>query len=188
MFIKHLCYCLKNEEGETLHLQCKENSAKSKSCKRSSFSEEWTSSSAVEEDDKTDRSCSKGRLTDAKEGTFPVCKLQYVDLKNENIFYDNKPDSIKEFVQKVKVDILENLEIFFGKFGKPYIPDFENSVNKFSSLTKENLLISCEFDLNDLNAVGLIHVHNIEDELMKHIQSDLGRIEKVDKDLDYSDL
>lgn len=66
----------------------------------------------MEEDDKTDRSCSKGRLTDAKEGTFPVCKLQYVDLKNENIFYDNKPDSIKEFVQKVKVDILENLDFF----------------------------------------------------------------------------
>lgn len=94
----------------------------------------------------------------------------------------------RNLCRRLKLIFWKIWKFFFGKFGKPYIPDFENSVNKFSSLTKENLLISCDFDLNDLNAVGLIHVHNIEDELMKHIQSDLGRKEKVDKDLDYRDL
>lgn len=98
-----------------------------------------------------------------------------------NVHYNKKPDPIKEFTQNVKADVLENY---------PNIPDFEKNVKRLSSLTKENVLISCEklFTSYDLNTAGDEHKNYLEIELMKKIQNDLGRINTVDEDLDYRDL
>lgn len=135
----------------------------------------------MEEDDETDQSYTEGRLTDGEEGNFPASKWKYVDLKNMNVHYNKKPDPIKEFTQNVKADVLENY---------PNIPDFEKNVKRLSSLTKENVLISCEklFTSYDLNTAGDEHKNYLEIELMKKIQNDLGRINTVDEDLDYRDL
>nr|XP_034335227.1 uncharacterized protein LOC105325187 [Crassostrea gigas] len=143
--------------------------------------ESGTTGSSVEEDDETDQSYTEGRLTDGEEGNFPASKWKYVDLKNMNVHYNKKPDPIKEFTQNVKADVLENY---------PNIPDFEKNVKRLSSLTKENVLISCEklFTSYDLNTAGDEHKNYLEIELMKKIQNDLGRINTVDEDLDYRDL
>lgn len=97
-----------------------------------------------------------------------------------NVHYNKKPDPIEEFTQNVKADVLENYPI----------PDFEKNVKRLSSLTKVNVLISYEklFTSCDLNIAGDEQKNYLEIELMKKIQNDLGRINKVDKDLDYRDL
>lgn len=160
-----------------------EEQSKSSSAAGCSFTvqESGTTSSSGEEDDETDRSYTEGKLTDGEAGNFPASKWKYVDLKNMNVYYNKKPDPIKEFMQDVKADILENY---------PNIPDFEKNVKRLCSLTKENVLISCEklFTSYDLNTEGDEHKNYLEIELMKKIQNDLGRINKVDRDLDYRDL
>lgn len=159
------------EESETSHLQC---SAKRKTIMRSS-SEEGIGLSSSEEDNETDRSYTERRLTDGGTGTF-----QYRDLKNANIFYSEKPDSIEELMQDIKVDILKNF---------PEIPDFEESVRKLSSRTRDNLLFSLDLDniLKHLDD-GYAHKNYVEVEWMKQIRSDFVRAEQVDKALNLTDM
>uniref|UniRef100_A0A8W8P6B8 Uncharacterized protein n=1 Tax=Magallana gigas TaxID=29159 RepID=A0A8W8P6B8_MAGGI len=147
---------------------------------RSSSSIERIGFSTSEEDDETDKSYTEGKSVDGEPGTFPASKWQYVDLKNANIFYNEKPDSIKQFMQDIKVDILKNF---------PEIPDFEKSVKKLSSLTKDNLLFSFDLD-NTLKHLddGYAHKNYVEVEWMKQIQTDFVRAEKVDKALDLTNI
>uniref|UniRef100_A0A8W8NZK3 Uncharacterized protein n=1 Tax=Magallana gigas TaxID=29159 RepID=A0A8W8NZK3_MAGGI len=147
---------------------------------RSSSSIERIGFSTSEEDDETDKSYTEGKSVDGEPGTFPASKWQYVDLKNANIFYNEKPDSIKQFMQDIKVDILKNF---------PEIPDFEKSVKKLSSLTKDNLLFSFDLD-NTLKHLddGYAHKNYVEVEWMKQIQTDFVRAEKVDKALDLTNM
>lgn len=140
-----------------------------------SSSEEGIGLSSSEEDDETDKSFTEKRLTDGGTGTF-----QYRDLKNANIFYSEKPDSIEEFMQDIKVDILKNF---------PEIPDFESSVRKLSSRTRDNLLFSFDLDniLKHLDD-GYAHKNYVEVEWMKQIRSDFVRAEQVDKALNLTDM
>lgn len=162
------------EESDASDLQCK-CSAKRKSVMRSSSSEEQIGFSTSEEDDEIDKKYTEGQLTERGTGT-----LHYMDLKNANIFYNEKPDSIEEFMQDIKVDILKNF---------PEIPDFEESVKKLSSLTRDNLLFSFDLDniLKHLDD-GYAHKNYVEVEWMKQIRSDFVRAEQVDKTLDLTDM
>lgn len=140
-----------------------------------SSSEEQIGLSNSEEDDETGKSFTERRLTDGGTGTF-----QYRDLKNANIFYSEKPDSIEEFMQDIKVDILKNF---------PEIPDFESSVRKLSSRTRDNLLFSFNLD-NILKHLDDPYAHKnyVEVEWMKQIRSDFVRAEQVDKALNLTDM
>lgn len=144
--IQHFCFCIKVEESETT--QCKENSAERKpSFLRSSSSNEFlrssssneckTTSTSEETDDSTDTGYPDKRLRDGREGVYLTTEWQYIDLKSINIFYNEKPDPIKDLMQDVKTGLLKNY---------PNFPNFENSVAMFSSFTKECLLFSCDFD------------------------------------------
>lgn len=123
------------EENETTCTQFKEDSGERRSpfLRTSSSRECKTTSTSEEVDDSTDTSYSDERLRDGREGVYLATKWQYVDLNNINIFYNNKPDPIDELMQDVKIGILKNY---------PNFPDFENTVKKFSSYTKESLLFS----------------------------------------------
>lgn len=162
------------EESDTSDLQCK-CSAKRKSIMRSSSLEEQIDFRTSEEDDEIDKKYTEGNLTDGRTGT-----LQYMDFMNSNIFYNEKPDSIEEFMQDIKVDILKNF---------PDIPDFENSVKKLSSLTRDNLLFSFDMDniLKHLDD-GYAHKNYVEVEWMKQIRLDFVRAEQVDKALDLTNM
>lgn len=167
------------EESKTAQLQHKESSAKKRaSSLRSSSSAEWFFTSD-ENDDNTDESSSEGGLTDEKEGTFPASKLKYIDLKNINIFYNEKFDPLEELMQNIKTDILETF---------PDIPDFENSVKKFSRLTKESLLFSWDFDeiKKRINDCFMLKMHR-EYKIVKDIKSDFERAKEVDKKMDLTD-
>lgn len=167
------------EESKTAQLQHKESSAKKRaSSLRSSSSAEWFFTSD-ENDDNTDESSSEGGLTDKKEGTFPASKLKYIDLKNINIFYNEKFDPLEELMQNIKTDILETF---------PDIPDFENSVKKFSRLTKESLLFSWDFDeiKKRINDCFMLKMHR-EYKIVKDIKSDFERAKEVDKKMDLTD-
>lgn len=119
--------------------QCKENCAERKpSFLRSSSSNECKTTNTSEEiDDSTDTTYSDKRLRDGREGVYLTTEWQYIDLKSINIFYNEKPDPIKDLMQDVKTGLIKNY---------PNFPNFENSVAKFSSFTKECLLFSCDFD------------------------------------------
>lgn len=174
LYLTFVFNCLKGEESDASDLQCK-CSAKRKSVMRSSSSEEQIGFSTSEEDDEIDKKYTEGQLTERGTGT-----LHYMDLKNANIFYNEKPDSIEEFMQDIKVDILKNF---------PEIPDFEESVKKLSSLTRDNLLFSFDLDniLKHLDD-GYAHKNYVEVEWMKQIRSDFVRAEQVDKTLDLTDM
>lgn len=82
-------------------------------------------------------------------------------------------------MQNVKTDILET---FLD------IPDFENSVKKFSRLTKENLLFSWDFDeiKESINDRFMLKMHR-EHKIIKAIKSDFERAKEVDKKMDLTD-
>lgn len=163
------------EESKTAHLKHKEISAKKRATfLRSSSSAEWISTS--DEDDSTDKSYSEEGLTD---GTFPASKWNNNDLKNINVFYNEKFDPLNELMQNIKTDILE---IY------PDFPDFENSVKKFSRLTKENLLFSWDIDeiKESVNDRFMLKMHG-EYKIIKAIKSDFERAKEVDKKMDLTE-
>lgn len=103
---------------------------------RSSSSKEWLTESSEEgEDDKTDKSNSVGSSSDSEEGLLPASKWQYLNLKDTNIFYNNKPEPLKEFKQNVKTDITMEF------------PNFEKTVENFCRPTTENLLFTFDVDV-----------------------------------------
>lgn len=124
----YLCYCLQVEQNETITL-CKEDSDERRSSflRSSSSNECKTTSNSEEVDDSTHTNYSDKRLRDGREGHYLVTEWQYMDLKSINIFYNEKPDPIKDLMQDVKTGLLKNY---------PNFPNFENIVAKFSSFTK----------------------------------------------------
>lgn len=176
----YLCYCLQVEGNETSTL-CKEDCAERKpSFLRSSSSNECkTTSNSEEIDDSTDTNYSDKRLRDGREGHYLATEWQYVDLKSINIFYNEKPDPIKELMQDVKTGILKNY---------PNFPNFENSVAMFSSFTKECLLFSCDFDkIFDSIKRSPVDKMRLEDDVIEDIRSDIERAERVNRNLDLID-
>lgn len=88
---------------------------------RSSFSKEWLTESSEEgEDDKTDKSYSEGSSSDSKEGLLPASKWQYLNLKDTNIFYNDKPEPLKEYMQNVKTDFTMEFLNFEKKLLKSF--------------------------------------------------------------------
>lgn len=144
---------------------------------RSSSSNECkTTSNSEEVDDSTDTNYSDKRLRDRRE-VYLATEWQY--LKSINIFYNEKPDPIKELMQDVKTGLLKNY---------PNFPNFENSVAKFSSFTKECLLFSCDFDkIFDSIKRSPVDKMRLEDDVIEDIRSDIERAERVDRDLDLID-
>lgn len=51
-----------------------------------------------------------------EKGVYLATQWQYVDLKSINIFYNEKPDPIKDLMQDVKTGILKNYPDFPIKF------------------------------------------------------------------------
>ncbi|XP_052680208.1 uncharacterized protein LOC128160971 [Crassostrea angulata] len=171
----------------------RQHSAKKKCAERkpsflisSSSNECKTTSTSEEIDDSTDTSYSDKRLRDGREGVYLATQWQYVDLKSINIFYNEKPDPIKELMQDVKTGILKNY---------PNFPNFENIVAKFSSFTEECLLFSCDFDKivdrikDQVDRITSRQVGQdaLEDDIIEDIRSDIERAERVDTDLDLTD-
>lgn len=148
---------------------------------RSSSSNECkTTSNSEEVDDSTDTNYSDKRLRDRREEVYLATEWQY--LKSINIFYNEKPDPIKELMQDVKTGLLKNY---------PNFPNFENIVAKFSIFTKECLLFSCDFDkIVDRIKKGSPDRWDrmrLEDDVIEDIRSDIERAERVDRDLDLTD-
>lgn len=164
----------------------RQHSAKKKCAERkpsflisSSSNECKTTSTSEEIDDSTDTSYSDKRLRDGREGVYLATQWQYVDLKSINIFYNEKPDPIKDLMQDVKTGLLKNY---------PNFPNFENSVAKFSSFTKECLLFSCDFDkIFDSIKRSPVDKMRLEDDVIEDIRSDIERAERVNRNLDLID-
>ena len=144
--------------------QSKEDSTKRKSFLRSSLSKEWVSTSTSEEDN------------EGTEGNSPARKWQYVDLKNINIFYCDKPQPLEEFMQIVKEDVLKKY---------PDTPDFGETVRKFTKLTKENLLVSLDLDYYREYRLETDQAkENMEDFFLQDIISNIEKAKEADRDLD----
>lgn len=155
---------------------------------RSSSSKEWLTESSEEgEDDKTDKSYSVGSSSDSEEGLLPASKWQYLNLKDTNIFYNDKPEPLKKFMQNVKTDITMEF------------PNFEKkTVEKFCRLTTENLLFT--FDVNfdavckDFDTISKQFPGHkqckimVEQSLMADVKTNIERAGRVDKDLDHTSL
>ncbi|XP_078327399.1 uncharacterized protein LOC111112178 isoform X2 [Crassostrea virginica] len=159
-----------DEECEMTCTQSKEDSKKRKSFLRSSLSKEWVSTSTSEEDNED------------TEGNFlPASKWQYVDLKNINTFYCDKPQPFEEFMQIVKEDFLEKY---------PDSPDFGKTVGKFTKLTKENLFFSIDMDyiIRQRCIHGSSFMFVFEEPFMKNIISDMEKAKEADKDLEHTNL
>ncbi|XP_078327408.1 uncharacterized protein LOC111112179 isoform X1 [Crassostrea virginica] len=153
-----------DEESGMTCTQSKEDSTKRKSFLRSSLSKEWVSTSTSEEDNED------------TEGNFPARKWQYVDLKNINIFYCDKPQPLEEFMQIVKEDVLKKY---------PDTPDFGETVGKFTKLTKENLLVSLDLDYyREYRQQTDQAKVNMEDFLLMDIMSNIEKAKEADRDLD----
>lgn len=165
--------------------QTSKDSTKRKSFLRSSSSKEWLTESSEEgEDDKTDKSYSVGSSSDSEEGLLPASKWQYLNLKDTNIFYNDKPEPLKEFMQNVKTDITMEF------------PNFEKTVEKFCRLTTENLLFIFDIDAvcEDFDTIcKRFSVHKqikimVEQTFMADVKTNIERAGKVDKDLDHTSL
>lgn len=145
---------------------------KRKSILRSFSSAEYSASSATEgEDDKSDKDSSEGRLTNCKMGVFRSSQWKYVDLKALNIFYSETSLSVKEFMQDVKTVLLKN---------HPHIPDIEKYAEKFSSLTKDNLLFSSGFDTLENSKYSKFAASCLQTML----KEDYARAKETNKNLD----
>ena len=158
-------------------IQSKEGATKRKAFLRSSLSKEWVSTSTTEEDDEdTDKSYSEGRLTDGEEGNFPASKWQCVDLKNINVFYCDKSQPLEELMQMVKEDLLKKY---------PDTPDFGKTVQKFTKLTKENLLVSLDLDIvRDQREQPTDYKYDFEKRFFQNIKSNIEKAKEADRDLD----
>lgn len=144
----------------------------------SSSKERLNESSEKGEEDKSDKSYSEGSSSDSEEELLPASKWQYLDLKNTNIFYNDKAETLKEFMQNVKTDI--SMEF----------PKFEKTVEKFCRLTTENLLFSFDFDAVCKRPIGVPNQFRImvEHSFMADVKTNIERAERVDKELDHTSL
>nr|XP_022340935.1 uncharacterized protein LOC111135292 isoform X2 [Crassostrea virginica] len=156
-----------DEECEITSTKSKEDSTKRKSFLRSSLSKECISTSTTEEDNEdSDKSYSS--------------KWQCVDLKNINIFYCDKPQPLEELMQIVKEDL-------FKKY--PNSKDVEKTVQKFTKLTKENMLVSFDLDIIRQERKKSRPVKYLyEKRVHERIESDMEKAKKADSDLEHNDL
>lgn len=145
----------------------------------------WLTESSEEgEDDKKDKSYSVGSLSDSEKGHLPASKWQYLNLKDTNIFYNDKPETLKEFMQNIKTDITMEF------------PNFEKTVEKFCRLTTENLLFTFDVDAvcKDFDTISKrFSGHKqckimVEQSFMADVETNIERAGRVDKDLDHTSL
>lgn len=138
-----------------------------------------------EKEEETDKSYSVGSSSDSEEGLLPASKWQYLNLKDTNIFYNDKPEPLKEFMQNVKTDITMEF------------PNFEKKpVEKFCRLTTENLLFIFDIDAvcEDFDTIcKRFSGHKqikimVEQSFMADVKTNIERTGRVDKDLDYTSL
>lgn len=138
-----------------------------------------------EKKEETDKSYSVGSSSDSEEGLLPASKWQYLNLKDTNIFYNDKPEPLKEFMQNVKTDITMEF------------PNFEKKpVEKFCRLTTENLLFIFDIDAvcEDFDTIcKRFSGHKqikimVEQSFMADVKTNIERTGRVDKDLDYTSL
>lgn len=170
---------LKVEESRTTSKQTSKDCTKRESFLWSSSSKERLNESSEKgEEDKSDKSYSEGSSSDSEEELLPASKWQYLDLKNTNIFYNDKAEPLKEFMQNVKTDI--SMEF----------PKFEKTVEKFCRLTTENLLFSFDFDAVCKRPIGVPNQFRImvEHSFMADVKTNIERAERVDKELDHTSL
>lgn len=148
---------------------------------RSSSSKEWIAEGSTEgEDDTSDKSYSEGRLSDGDKGNFPASKWQYIDLKTINIFFSDKPEPLNEIMQKVKTDMMNNI---------PDLPKFDKTIEKFCSLTKENLLFSYKFDgVCEFLKTPYFSKKLFERDLLTAVNTNIERAEKVDREMVHTTL
>lgn len=117
------------------------------------------------EDDKTDKSYSVESSSDSEKGLLPASKWQYLNLKDTNIFYNDKPEPLKEFMQNVKTDITMEF------------PNFEKNCWKvLASYHRE----FAEFDT--------ICKRFSEQSFMADVKTNIERAGRVDTDLDHTSL
>lgn len=131
-------------------------------------------------DDPSDTDYCESVLSGGKDGNFPASKWKYSDLKQINIFFDEKPEIYEDFMMEVKEDILKNY---------PHCPDFSKCVNTFAHLLKENVVFS--YDLENIRELRKHMYKNkvdIEQQMIKDIQGDVQKSENAEKNFDLKDM
>lgn len=131
-------------------------------------------------DDPSDTDYCESVLSGGKDGNFPASKWKYSDLKQINIFFDEKPEIYEDFMMEVKEDILKNY---------PHCPDFSKCVNTFTHLLKENVVFS--YDLENIRELRKHMYKNkvdIEQQMIKDIQGDVQKSENAEKNFDLKDM
>lgn len=138
-----------------------------------------------EKEEETDKIYSVGSSSDSEEGLLPASKWQYLNLKDTNIFYNDKPEPLKEFMQNVKTDITMEF------------PNFDKKpVEKFCRLTTENLLFIFDVDAvcKDFDTIcKQFSGHKqikimVEQSFMADVKTNIERAGRVDKDLDHTSV
>lgn len=106
--------------------------------------------------------------------------MELCRFTEHELFLQWKTDSLKEFIQGVITNFLKT----YSK-----TPDFERTVWKFSTLTKESLLFSCDIDhVHKTGKLSLLLNMRTEDQYLKDMAFDLERAKEMDRDLDHSNL
>lgn len=106
-------------------------------------------------------------------------------MKDTNIFYNDKPEPLKEFMQNVKTDITME----FSNFEK-------KPVEKFCRLTTENMLFIFDVDAvcKDFDTIcKRFSGHKqikimVEQSFMADVKTNIERTGRVDQDLDHTSL
>lgn len=131
-------------------------------------------------DDPSDTDYCESVLSGGKDGNFPASKWKYSDLKQINIFFDEKPEIYEDFMMEVKEDILKNY---------PHCPDFSKCVNTFTHLLKENVVFSYDLEnIRELRKQMYKNKVDIEQQMIKDIQGDVQKSENAEKNFDLKDM
>lgn len=118
--------------------------------------------------------------SDGKNGNIPASNWNYSDLKQTNIFFDERSEIFEDFMLDVKEDILKKY---------PRCPDYSECVNTFSHLLKGNVVFSYELEgIRELRKHMYKNKMAMEQKMMKDIQSDVQKAEIVEKSLDLKDM
>lgn len=133
---------------------------------------------------KTDKSYSVGSSSDSEEGLLPASKWQYLNLKDTNIFYNDKPEPLKKFMQNVKTDITME----FPNFEKKMLKSFAVLPQRICSLLSTLILMPSARTLIRSPSSFLV-INNVRSwSLMADVKTNIERAGRVDKDLDHTSL
>ncbi|XP_061186437.1 uncharacterized protein LOC133194512 [Saccostrea echinata] len=124
--------------------------------------------------------CCETVLVDGKEHVyFPVSKWDYEDLKNLNIFFEERPEPFEEFMLEVKENFMWKCDC----------PDFNEDVRTFSQMLKETVAFS--YDLQTVCQLSKHMYKNkkaIEQKIIDEIECDVQKAKEGEKDLNLNDL